>query len=156
MKDVIRAVEGVWLQLSYEERDNVILAQSIAKQELKELGICNSTITETLNVIALQLCTLILESRTAFEKREHCIVCKATGICEQVAVGEDMLTVDQYRDRVTFLLNESLENGLIQHLPVLELLYDNIDGGKLYAIECAIGDYIYLNKKEEANAKKDI
>ena len=62
MKDIIRAVEGVWLQLSYEERDNVILAQSIAKQELKELGICNSTIGETLNLIALQLTTLILES----------------------------------------------------------------------------------------------
>ena len=111
-------------------------------------------------MIALQLATLILESKVAFEKCNNCIVdypsCKVTGVCEQVAVGEDMLAVDQYRDRVTFLLNESLENGLIQHLPVLELLYDNIDGDKLYAIECAIGDYIYLNKKEEENAKKNI
>ena len=136
MNTIIKAVEGLWSQLSYEERDNITLAQDIAKAELKAMGICSSTIGETLNIVALQLATLILESR--------------------ITVGKDNLTVDQYRDRVTFLLNESLENGLIQHLPVLELLYDNIDGGKLYAIECAIGDYIYLNKKEEENAKKNI
>ena len=146
MKDVIKAVEGLWQQLSFEERDNVMLAQSIAKQELKELGICNSTIGETLNVIALQLCTLILESRTVFEKCEHCIVgcpsCKITGVCEQIAVGEDILTVVQYKDRVTFLLNESLEYGLIQYLPLLESLFDNINGDELYVVECEIGDYI--------------
>ena len=136
MNTIIKAVEGLWSQLSYEEQANITLAQDIAKAELKAMGICSSTIGETLNIVALQLATLILESR--------------------ITVGKDNLTVDQYRDRVTFLLNESLENGLIQHLPVLELLYDNIDGGKLYAIECAIGDYIYLNKKEEENAKKNI
>ena len=150
MNTIIKAIEGLWSQLSYEERDNITLAQSIAKEELRVMGICSSTIGETLNIIALQLCTLILESRTAFEKCEHCIVdcpsCKVTGVCEQVAVGEDMLIVAQYKDRVTFLLNESLEHGLIQHLPVLELLYDNVDGDKLYAMECTIGDYIYLNK----------
>ena len=136
MNTIIKAVEGLWSQLSYEERDNITLAQDIAKAELKAMGICSSTIRETLNVVALQLATLLLESR--------------------ITVGEDTLTINQYKERVSFLLNECLEYGIIQYTKALELLHDNVNGDELYAMECALGDYIYLNKKEEENAKKNI
>ena len=136
MNTIIKAVEGLWSQLSYEEQANITLAQDIAKAELKAMGICSSTIRETLNVVALQLATLLLESR--------------------ITVGEDTLTINQYKERVSFLLNECLEYGIIQYTKALELLHDNVNGDELYAMECAIGDYIYLNKKEEENAKKNI
>ena len=63
-------------------------------------------------------------------------------------VGEEKLTKTKYKNRVTFLLNESLDNGLVQYLPLLEALFDHINGDELYTIECLIGDFIYLNRKE--------
>ena len=62
-------------------------------------------------------------------------------------VGEEKLTKTQYENRVTFLLNESLDNGLVQYLTTLESLYNSMNGDELYTVECAIGDFIYLNKK---------
>jgi hypothetical protein len=64
-----------------------------------------------------------------------------------IMVGEEKLTKMQYKNRVTFLLNEALDNGLIQYLPRLESLFNHINGDKLYTVECLIGDYIYLNRK---------
>ena len=64
-----------------------------------------------------------------------------------IMVGEEKLTKTHYENRVTFLLNESLDNGLVQYLESLEVLFDHINGDELYTLECAIGDYIYLNKK---------
>ena len=64
-----------------------------------------------------------------------------------IMVGEDAITNKQYKSRVTFLLNESLDNGLVQYLEPLEVLFNNINGDELYTLECAIGDYIYLHKK---------
>ncbi len=64
--------------------------------------------------------------------------------------GEDELTKARYEGRVTFLLLESLDNGLVQYLEPLEVLFNHINGDELYAIECAIGDYIYyLNRVEK-------
>ena len=66
-----------------------------------------------------------------------------------IMVGEEKLTKKQYKSRVTFLLSESLDNGLVQHLGTLESLYDVVNGDKLYTVECLIGDFIYyLNRKE--------
>ena len=67
-----------------------------------------------------------------------------------IMVGEEKLTKTQYENRVTFLLNESLDNGLVQYLSLLESLFDHINGDELYTVECAIGDFIYLNRKGEA------
>ena len=64
-----------------------------------------------------------------------------------IMVGEEKLTKMQYKNRVTFLLNESLDNGLVQYLESLEVLFNHINGDELYTLECAIGDYIYLNGK---------
>ena len=64
-------------------------------------------------------------------------------------VGEEKLTKTQYENRVTFLLNESLDNGLVQYLSLLESLFNHINGDELYTIECLIGDFIYLNRKGE-------
>ena len=65
-----------------------------------------------------------------------------------IMVGEEKLTKTQYKNRVTFLLNESLDNGLVQYLSLLEVLFNHINGDELYTIECLIGDFIYLNRKE--------
>lgn len=127
MNTIVKAVEKNWALLTMNEKENISLAQDIAKEELKATGAGRITIGETLNIIALQLSTLLLESR--------------------VIVGDDALTIEQYKDRVTFLLNESLDNGLVQYLVTLESLYDVVNGNKLYTIECAIGDWIYLNRK---------
>ena len=62
-----------------------------------------------------------------------------------ITVGEDELTKARYEGRVTFLLNEALEYGLVQYLTTLESLFNHINGDELYTIECLIGDYIYLN-----------
>ena len=64
-----------------------------------------------------------------------------------IMVGEDALTKARYKGRVTFLLNEALEHGLVQYLTTLESLYNSMNGDELYAVECAIGDFIYLLKK---------
>ena len=66
-----------------------------------------------------------------------------------IMVGEDAITNKQYKSRVSFLLNEALDNGLIQYLPRLESLFNHINGEELYTVECAIGDFIYLNRKGE-------
>ena len=66
-----------------------------------------------------------------------------------IMVGEEKLTKMQYKNRVTFLLNESLDNGLVQYLSLLESLFNHINGDELYTVECAIGDFIYLNRKGE-------
>ena len=66
-----------------------------------------------------------------------------------IMVGEDAITNKQYKSRVSFLLNEALDNGLIQYLPRLESLYNSMNGDELYTVECAIGDFIYLNRKGE-------
>ena len=66
-----------------------------------------------------------------------------------IMVGEEKLTKTQYENRVTFLLNESLDNGLVQYLSLLESLFNHINGDELYTVECAIGDFIYLNRKGE-------
>ena len=64
-----------------------------------------------------------------------------------ITVGEDKLTKARYEGRVTFLLNEALEHGLVQYLTTLESLFNHINGDELYTIECLIGDFIYLLKK---------
>ena len=64
-----------------------------------------------------------------------------------ITVGEDKLTKARYEGRVTFLLNEALEHGLVQYLTTLESLFNHINGDELYTVECLIGDYIYLLKK---------
>ena len=64
-----------------------------------------------------------------------------------IMVGEDELTKARYEGRVTFLLNEALEHGLVQYLESLEVLFDHINGDELYTLECLIGDFIYLLKK---------
>ena len=48
-----------------------------------------------------------------------------------ITVGEDELTKARYKGRVTFLLNEALDNGLIQYLPRLESLYNSMNGDEL-------------------------
>ena len=66
-----------------------------------------------------------------------------------IMVGEEKLTKMQYKSRVTFLLNESLDNGLVQYLSLLESLFNHINGEELYTIECLIGDFIYLKGEVE-------
>ena len=66
-----------------------------------------------------------------------------------IMVGEEKLTKMQYKNRVTFLLNESLDNGLVQYLSLLESLFNHINGEELYTIECLIGDFIYLKGEVE-------
>ena len=66
-----------------------------------------------------------------------------------IMVGEDAITNKQYKSRVSFLLNEALEHGLVQYLTTLESLYNSMNGDELYTVECAIGDFIYLNRKGE-------
>ena len=66
-----------------------------------------------------------------------------------IMVGEEKLTKMQYKNRVTFLLNESLDNGLVQYLESLEVLFNHINGDELYTVECAISDFIYLKGEVE-------
>ena len=127
MNTIVKAVEKKWALLTYDERENISLAQDIAREELRAINICNETVGETLNLIALQLTTLLLNTR--------------------IIVGADELTIEQYKERVSFLLLESLDNGLVQYLEPLEVLFNRINGDELYTLECAIGDYIYLNRK---------
>ena len=63
-----------------------------------------------------------------------------------IKIGDERTTKKQYQERVSFLLNEILEHGLLEHQKNLERLYDLIDGNKVYEIQCEIGDYLYLNK----------
>jgi hypothetical protein len=63
-----------------------------------------------------------------------------------IRIGDEIATKKQYKERVSFLLNEVLEFGLLEHQKDLEKLYDKVNGAELYKIQCEIGDYLYLNK----------
>ena len=63
-----------------------------------------------------------------------------------IRIGDEIVTKKQYKERVSFLLNETLEHGLLEYQKDLEKLYDQISGIDLYEIQCKIGDYLYLNK----------
>ncbi len=65
---------------------------------------------------------------------------------KKIKIGDEKLTEKQYKERVSFLLNEILEHGLLEHQKNLERLYDKVSGTELYKIQCKVGDYIYLNK----------
>ena len=63
-----------------------------------------------------------------------------------IKIGYEKVTKKQYQERVSFLLNEILEHGLLEYQRDIEYLYDFVDGNKVYEIQCKVGDYIYLNK----------
>ena len=63
-----------------------------------------------------------------------------------IRIGDEIVTKKQYKERVSFLLNETLEHGLLEFQKKLEKLYDSVNGTELYEIQCEIGDYLYLNK----------
>ena len=63
-----------------------------------------------------------------------------------IRIGDEIVTKKQYKERVSFLLNETLEHGLLEFQKKLEKLYDSVNGTELYKIQCEIGDYLYLNK----------
>ena len=65
---------------------------------------------------------------------------------KKIRIGDEKVTKKKYQERVSFLLNEILEFGLLEHQRDLEYLYDFVDGNKVYEIQCKVGDYIYLNK----------
>lgn len=65
---------------------------------------------------------------------------------KKIRIGDEIVTKKQYEERVSFLLNEILEHGLLEHKRDLEHLYHFVDGNKVYEIQCEIGDYLYLNK----------
>ena len=65
---------------------------------------------------------------------------------KKINLGDESVTKKQYKERVSFLLNEVIEFGLLEHQRDLEYLYDFVDGNKVYEIQCKVGDYIYLNK----------
>ena len=63
-----------------------------------------------------------------------------------IKIGDERTTKKQYQERVSFLLNEILEFGLLEYQKDLERLYDQVSGTELYKIQCKIGDYIYNQK----------
>ena len=65
---------------------------------------------------------------------------------KMIRIGDEKLTKKQYKERVSFLLNEILEHGLLEHQKNLERLYDQVSGTELYKIQCKVGDYIYNQK----------
>ena len=64
----------------------------------------------------------------------------------KISIGDELATKKEYKERVSFLLNEILEYGLLEYQRDLEYLYDFVDGNKVYEIQCKVGDYIYMNK----------
>ena len=64
----------------------------------------------------------------------------------KIKIGDENVTKRQYKERVSFLLNEILEFGLLEYQKDLERLYDQVSGTELYKIQCKIGDYIYNQK----------
>ena len=64
----------------------------------------------------------------------------------KIRIGDEKVTKKQYQERVSFLLNEILEHGLLEHQKDLEKLYNKVNGQELYKIQCEIGDYLHLNK----------
>ena len=65
---------------------------------------------------------------------------------KKIRIGAERTTKKQYQERVSFLLNEILEYGLLEHQKDLEKLYNKVNGQELYKIQCEIGDYLHLNK----------
>ena len=64
----------------------------------------------------------------------------------KISIGDELATKKEYKERVSFLLNEILEHGLLEHQKDLEKLYNKVNGQELYKIQCEIGDYLHLNK----------
>ena len=64
-----------------------------------------------------------------------------------IRIGDELVTKKEYEGRVSFLLNEILDRGLLEYQRDLEYLYDFVDGNKVYEIQCKIGDYIYNLKQ---------
>ncbi len=62
---------------------------------------------------------------------------------KKIRIGDEKVTRKQYRERVSFLLNEILEYGLLEHQKGLEKLYDSVNGIELHEIQCKVGDYIH-------------
>ena len=60
-----------------------------------------------------------------------------------IRIGDEKVTRKQYRERVSFLLNEILEYGLLEHQKGLEKLYDSVNGIELHEIQCKAGDYVH-------------
>ena len=60
-----------------------------------------------------------------------------------IMIGDEKVTRKQYQERVSFLLNEILEFGVMEHQKDLEKLYDQVSGDELYKIQCKIGDYVH-------------
>ena len=84
--------------------------------------------------------------KEALEKIERLLKKMEVEAMMAIRIGDEIVTKKQYKERVSFLLNEILEHGLLEHQKNLERLYDLIDGNKVYEIQCEIGDYLYLNK----------
>lgn len=66
---------------------------------------------------------------------------------KMIKMGDEKVTRKQYQERVSFLLNEILEFGLLEFQKDLEKLYDQVSGDELYEIQCKVGDYIYNLKQ---------
>ena len=64
----------------------------------------------------------------------------------KINLGDEKVTKKRYQERISFLLNEILEHGLLEHQKDLEKLYNKVNGQELYKIQCEIGDYLHLNK----------
>lgn len=65
----------------------------------------------------------------------------------RIKIGDEKVTKKQYQERVSFLLNEIMEHGALEHQKGLEKLYDQVSGAELYKIQCKVGDYIHNLKK---------
>ena len=57
--------------------------------------------------------------------------------------GDEKVTKKQYKERVSFLLNEILEYGVMEHQKDLERLYEQVSGNELYKIQCKVGDCVH-------------
>ena len=66
---------------------------------------------------------------------------------KKIRIGDEKVTKKQYKERVSFLLNEILEYGLLEHQKDLEKLYNQVAGTELHEIQCKVGDYIHNLKK---------
>ena len=62
---------------------------------------------------------------------------------KKIRIGDEKVTRKQYQERVSFLLNEILELGLLEYQKDLEKLYDSVNGNELYKIQCKVGDYVH-------------
>ena len=62
---------------------------------------------------------------------------------KKIRIGDEKVTKKQYQERVSFLLNEILEHGAMEHQKDLEKLYDQVSGDELYKIQCKVGDYVH-------------